>query len=140
MNPIDKRVKAAQTTLDRFKDQPFKFGKNDCGRMVAFHLRAIGKPIKTAKAGTYHSLLGATKALKRLGFDNLVDLMDAHFERIPPAASLPGDIIAMPGLEGPGALTVVLGEGRVVGYHEEMPGAVVMQPVEMMAAWRVPVA
>jgi hypothetical protein len=134
---LERRRDAAQKTLDRFKGKPFQLGKNDCGRMVAFHLRAIGRPVKVAKAGSYHSLLGATRALKRLGFASLPDLMDAHFERIPPAAALVGDVVSMPGMEGPGALTVAMGNGRVIGWHEDHVGAVVMQPVETLAAWRI---
>lgn len=134
---LEKRVEAAQATLDKFKEKPFKFGRYDCAQMVAFHLRRIGKPVKVSKAGTYHSLLGAQKALKRLGYDDLLQMADAHFERIPPASALVGDIVAMPGLEGPGTLTVAMGNGRVLGYHEDAVGAVIVQPHEMIAAWRV---
>lgn len=135
---LQRRVDAAQKTLDRFKGKPFKFGRWDCAQMVFFHLRAMGRPLKAAaRAGSYHSLLGGVKQLKKAGHDDLVALMDSHLERIPPAAALAGDIVAMPGLEGPGALTVAMGNGRVLGYHEEAEGAVVMQPVEMVVAWRV---
>ncbi len=65
--------------------------------------------------------------------------MDDHFERVPPAAAWTGDVIAMPGLEGPGALAVALGGGRVLGYHEDAVGAAVLQPSEYVAAWRVPI-
>lgn len=128
---------AAQATLDKFKDRPFKFGKYDCGQMVRFHLRAVGRPIKSAKAGSYHSLLGAKRALRRLGHESLLDLMDAHFPRIPPAAAVVGDVIAMPGMEGPGALAVRLTNGRVLCYAEGAEGAIVGQPQEFVAAWRV---
>jgi hypothetical protein len=137
-HPLNRRVDAAQKTLDRFKGHPFKFGRFDCAQMVFFHLRAIRKPLKEAgRAGTYHSLLGGVKELKKAGHDSLASLLDAHFERIPPAAALVGDLVAMPGLEGPGALTVAMGNGRVLGYHEDAEGAVVMQPLETLAAWRV---
>lgn len=134
---MERRARAAQATLDKFKDKPFKFGKYDCGQMVRFHLRCIGRPVKSAKAGSYHSLLGAQRALKRLGYESLIDLMDAHFPRIAPAAAVVGDVIAMPGLEGPGALTVAVGNGRVLGYHEDAVGAVILQPSDYVAAWRV---
>lgn len=135
---LNRRRDAAQKTLDRFKGEPFQFGRNDCGQMVKAHLRHIGKPVKAAaRAGSYHSLLGATKQLKKLGHDSLIDMMDAHFPRIPPAAALVGDVISIPGQEGPGALFVALGNGRVLGWHEDAEGAVVMQPSEYVAAWRV---
>lgn len=134
---MERRRDAAQATLDRFKDKPFEFGTSDCARLVAFHLRQIGKPVKVAKAGSYKSLLGATRALKRLGFDNLSDLMDSHLERLPaPAFAIAGDVIAMPGEEGPGALSVCMGNGRALGFHADAAGAVIMEPREMLAAWR----
>ena len=54
------RVAAAQATLDRFKARPFRFGTNDCARMVAFHLKQLGLRVRLAKAGSYRSTLGAT--------------------------------------------------------------------------------
>jgi len=135
---LERRRDAAQATLDRFKGKPFRFGRHDCAQMVGLHLRTLRKPVKElARAGTYHSLAGGVKALKKLGHDSLADVMDAHFERIAPAAALVGDVIAVPGLEGPGALTVAMGNGRVLGWHEDAEGAVVMQPLEYVAAWRV---
>lgn len=138
MTPIQRRVASAQKTLDRFKDKPFKFGRNDCAQLVRFNLKLLGHPMKkAAKAGSYHSLIGAQKAIKRVGYDNLIAMMDDHFERIPAAAALPGDVVAMPGVEGPGALTVAMGNGRVLGYHEDAAGAVVLQPSETITGWRV---
>jgi hypothetical protein len=135
---MERRVAAAQKTLDRYKDRPFSFEKGcDCGKLTAFHLRQMGRPIPIAKAGSYKSLLGAQRALRRLGFNSLEELMDAHFERVPPAAAWVGDVIAMRGQEGPGSLTVAVGNGRVLGFHEDYVGAVVMQPAETLAAWRI---
>src|SRR3546814_9353675 len=66
----------------------------------------IGCPLKIAtKAGTYHSLLGAKKALAKIGYTDLIALMDDNFERIPPAAAMVGDVLALPGEEDLGALT-----------------------------------
>lgn len=134
---IERRRDAAQATLDRFGDKPFEWGKHDCARMVAFHLRKMGKPVKIAKAGSYRSAKSAQAALKRLGHKTLIEFMDAHFARIPPAAAALGDVVAGPPDHAVGALCVCLGNGRVVGYHESMPGAVVLQPVKITAAWRI---
>jgi hypothetical protein len=135
---MERRRRATEATRDRFRGKPFKFGRFDCGQMTAFHLRAMKKPVRAAKAGRYHSLLGATKALNRLGFRNLSGLMDAHFERIPPAAAALGDVVSIASEEGPGGLFVVIGNGRVFGYHQDALGAEVLQPLEpLLAAWRV---
>ncbi|RIA37470.1 NlpC/P60 family protein [Hephaestia caeni] len=136
---MQRRVAAAQATRDRFYGKPFKWGERDCGQLAKWHLRKIGCPFKpAARLPRYYSLLGAKKALAKLGHTNLIELMDANFERIPPAAALPGDVIAVPG-EELGALSVYLGNGRVIGFHPDALGACVAQPVEYEAAWRVPV-
>lgn len=132
------RRDAAQATLDRFGDQPFTWGKRDCCRMVAFHLKLLGYRPQLAKGGTYSSLLGATRALARAGVESLAAALDAlSLPRIAPAAAIVGDIIAIPS-EGPlDALAVALGNGRALAYHQDLPNAVVVQPLEMVAAWRV---
>lgn len=134
---LEVRTAAAQATLSRFLDQPFQWGKNDCGRLVAFHLRKLGYPVKLAKAGTYASALGARRALQRLGFSSLHEAVDSYgLARIPPAAAIIGDIIALPSDDGVGALGVALGNGRVLAYHQDAEGAVVIQPTEYVTAWR----
>lgn len=133
-----RRQQAAQATVDRFKGQPWQLGKNDCVRMAAFVLRRMGHRPQLGKAGSYTTGAGALRALKRAGHDTLAGALDAlGLARIPPAAALPGDIVMIPG-EAPldGALTVAMGNGRVLGYHEDAEGAEVLQPVAFVAAWR----
>lgn len=128
---------AAQATLDRFCGVPLQWGRNDCAKMVIFHLRQLGISLSIAKAGRYSSPLGAMKALKRLGFDRLSEVLDDRgLARIVPAARIAGDIVELPSVDGPGALSIALGNGRILGYHESLQGADVLQPVEMVAAWR----
>lgn len=132
------RVAATQATLDRFKSAQFAFGKNDCARIVAFHLRKMGVAVRLAKAGSYTSALGARRALARTGFASLAAALDAHgLLRIPPAAAIVGDIIELPGAGSFGSLVVCVGNGRVIGYHELASGAIVMQPLVFVAAWQV---
>ena len=133
-----RRVAAAQATVDRFKGRGFRFGTNDCARMVAFHLKQIGLPVRLAKAGSYRSLLGATRALRHLGYDNLAAALDGHgLSRIAPAAAVVGDIVELPGEPPFGALSVAVGNGRVLGYHQDTAGAEILQPTAFVAAWRV---
>lgn len=135
---IDRRVKAAQATLDRFKDHPFAFGKNDCARLVAFHLRKLGYRPSLAKAGSYKTALSARAALKRAGYESLADALDGlGLPRIPPAAAVVGDVLQIPAVDAFGALAVAMGNGRVLGYHQDTVSAVVMQPLAFEAAWRV---
>ena len=132
------RVAVTQATCDRFIGEPFAWGRADCARMLAFHLQGFGHRLGLAKVGSYKSALGARRALARFGVATLAEAMDrAGFERIPPAAAVAGDVVELPGDEGFGAMTVALGNGRVLGWHESQPGAAVLQPVQYLAAWRV---
>lgn len=139
MTEMLRRQRAAQATVDRFRGVPFAYGKNDCARLAAFALRQMGHKPGLAKAGSYSSALGAARALKRLGHDDLASGLDAlGLLRIPPIAALPADLIMLPG-EGAfgGAIAMAVGNGRVLGYHEDLDGADILQPVEFVGAWRL---
>lgn len=134
------RVRAAQATLDQWKDKPFRLGRTDCVRVTASHLRRMGHRVKLPPSGSYASPRSALKALQARGYETLPAAMDgAGFERIAPAAALPGDIIAIPGDMEIGCLMVALSNGRAAGFHEDVAGVTVLQPTEYVAAWRVPI-
>lgn len=135
---LEQRQAIAQAAVRTFLAQPFQPGKYDCVRLAAFVLRQRGKRPGLARGGSYKSMAGAYRALRRAGFETLADALDAMgLQRIPPAAALPCDIIMVPAA-GPfdGALHVAVGNGRTIGYHEDVDGAEVLQPVEFIAAWR----
>lgn len=140
-----RRVTAAQATLDRWKDVPFQWGKADCATMIAGHLRSLGLKLRIGKAGSYKTALSARAALKRAGFESVAAAMDAHgFVRIPPAAAVVGDILMLSGdpddnALGFDALSVAMGNGRVLCWHPDAEGAVVCQPppIMLVTAWAV---
>ncbi|MFV1919132.1 hypothetical protein VPH46_06835 [Sphingomonas sp. MJ1 (PH-R8)] len=139
MSELLRRQHAAQAAVDRFKGQPLAYGKNDCARLAAFVLRKMGHRPQLAKAGSYSTALGATRALQRSGFEDLAAAIDAMgLPRIAPAAAWVADLVLLPA-EGPfgGALSVAVGNGRVLGYHEDVDGADILQPVQYLAAWRL---
>lgn len=137
IHPLERRRIATQATVDRFKDEPFTWGRFDCGKMIAFHLRKMGRPIAHAKAGSYSDALGAARAMKRLGFDNLGALMTSRLEIIPPASALLGDLIEFEGDHMLGTLGVALGNNAALMYHEDAAGAVPCRIVSALTAWRV---
>ena len=134
-----RRRDAAQATLDQWRDRPLRLGTSDCVRMAASHLRRLGQRVKLPPAGAYRSLPGAVKALRQRGYDTLAAALDGEgLERIAPATAVVGDLVMLPSADGLGALTVALGNGRVVGYHDDVAGgAAVLQPLTFDAAWRV---
>lgn len=147
MHALIRRRDAAQATLDRFNGRALAWGRDDCVRLAAFCARKMGRPVSLAKAGSYSSARGALTALKRAGFDSLEAAVDAQgFVPISPAQALPGDLIGLPPVEdGPWlALTVYLGNGRIVGFRDGRCGAMqlhlgALTPdlANRVRAWRV---
>lgn len=142
MHDLIARRDAAQAVLARFDGQPFQWGRADCVRLAAYALRQRKRPVSLIKAGSYGSEAGALKALARAGFASLEAAVEAQgLDAIAAAFALPCDLIAIdPEEPGPWlALTVALGNGRVLGFHK---GACrVLQPRFALAnrvrAWRV---
>lgn len=138
MNPLVRRQRAVEATLDRFNSKAFAWGSVDCAKMVAFHLRQLGIKVRLSKAGQYKTAIGARAALKRLGYDDLPAAMDGHgFARIPPAASLLGDIVSFASDFEIGALGIVAGNGNMVAFHEAHAHPVIMTMGQIDTAWRV---
>lgn len=136
-----RRVEFAQATLDEWRDKPFRLGRRDCARMVAWHLRKMGHSVRLPPSGSYATAKSAKAALAERGHGSLLDALDSFgFVRIPPAAARPGDVLAIPSLPGEediGCLMVALSNGRAVGYVDGVEGATTLQPLEYVAAWRV---
>lgn len=137
------RQKHAQHTLDNWKDKKFRLGEADCARLVADHLRRNGYKVKVPAKGSYRTALSALKALRTLGFDTLAEAVTAvGIEEIAPAATISGDIIELAGEDDDGkpsplgAMTISLGNGRVLGFYDGV-GCQVLQPLEYKTAWRV---
>jgi len=145
MTEIEARVAAAQATLDEFRERRFAIGRSDCAAIVKFNCRAMGCPIRgVSKAGSYRTLLGMKRALRRLGAKTIGDVVARQkgWLEIAPASCWPGDIVELEGDDGPdgiGALAVVLTNGRCVAYHaDHEDGAAVIQPGIYRRAWRLP--
>lgn len=138
LDPFVRRTRAAQNTLDVWSKRKMKLGTSDCVRMIAAHLRSMGHKVRLPASGSYGTYAGALKALKAAGHASVADALDAMgFERIAPAAAIVGDIVMLPADHPLGAFTVALGNGRVVGFHEEAVTAATLQPVVYASAWRI---
>lgn len=141
-DPLVERVEIAQAALDAYLGKPFSWGENDCARLGAFVLRMAGHNAGLAKFGAYSTEAGARRALRRGKAADLVAAVDmVGLPRIVPAAALPADLIAFPGEGGWQGLTVVLGNGRVLGFTESVPDgacSIIAAKLEFaLAAWSV---
>jgi hypothetical protein len=138
MQPMLKRAAAAQACMDRFAWKQGEPGVRDCGKLAAHAMHQMGRKAGLLTGSRHSTWAGALKYIRRKGFKNLVELMDATgLERIPPAAALPGDIVGLPDGDGFGcSLTVSIGNGRVLGFDASgmcQP----LEPFQFVAAWRV---
>ena len=139
-HPLLRRRNAAQATFAQWGKCPLRLGEADCVRMVASHLRRLGYRVRLPRAGAYRTVHSARRALRDAGHEDLGAAVTAlGLEEIAPAAALVGDIIELPSaIEGLGALTIAMGNGRVCGWWGEgAGGAVIMQPTQFLRAWRV---
>lgn len=141
MNDVLKRAAATQDCMDRFGFKPVEPGVRDCGKLTAHALHKQGRSAKLLNASRHTTWAGALRYLSKTGAKDLVALIDMMgLERIPPAAALPGDIIAMPTDDANGfgcSLTVALDNGRVLGLNPATNMIEPMIPHLFLCAWRV---
>jgi hypothetical protein len=138
VSELVRRRDVTQATVAAWKGRKFKLGQADCVRLAADHLRRMGHKVRLPAKGSYGTLIGAQRALAKRGYADLASVLDdLGFERIAPAAARPGDLIAIPSEHAIGCLMIAVGNGRTLGFHEDVEGAEILQPVEYVGAWRV---
>lgn len=137
-----KRQAATQSCMDRFGFKVVEPGVRDCGKLAAHAMHKQGRSAKLLNGSRHKTWGAAIRYIRKSGFADLVELMDAALPdaRIPPAAALPGDIIAMPTDDESGfgcSLAVALDNGRVLGLNALSNLIEPMQPTAYICAWRV---
>lgn len=142
---LTSRARLTQLTLNAFNDRPFAWGSCDCARLVDFHISQFGKSSTYAQTKAYATEAGAYKALRKRGFADTADWLDSiGLTRLPGAAhAMVGDIIgfSLPG-SGMTGLSVVVGHGRILGFHQ-LIGSAVVQVLDLTIpnltaiAWRI---
>jgi len=138
MTPLERRHAAIEATMARYRDRPFQWGKVDCAKVAAFHLKKLGYKILISKAGSYQSQLGAARALKRLGYSTLAEMADGiGLTPIPYSRMLLGDIAEIEGDSPVGTVCLYAGNGKLFGFHEDHPGLVTLEPKSILRAWSV---
>jgi hypothetical protein len=138
MKEIERRALAVKATQKRFENRPFDWRRSaTCIHLLRFHARQMGHNVPTVPR--FRSALTARRALEDMGHDGLASLMDAHFERIPPAFCRVGDVMALPGDSAFDALVVRAGVNKWIGWHQDAEGCTVVS-ADMCAAigaWRL---
>lgn len=132
---LAERADITQATLDGLAGKPFAFGSCDCGLMVISHLKAMGWKVRTG--GTWKTAVALKRFLNRHGGSGAACLDGWGVPRIAPAATIIGDIVEIAGEPPFGAFAIVIGNGRIMAFHEDAAGIAILQPTAPpLAAWR----
>jgi hypothetical protein len=137
MSDILKRREVTQATLDHFATKPFDWRTGaTCVHLVRKQLVGMGHKPPPMKA--FRSALTAKRALQSKGWANLADMMSSLLTMVPPARAIIGDIVEMPSEDDTfGALAVMMGNGRIMGYLGETDLLTIAQPLVVpLSAWR----
>lgn len=130
-----RRKNAVEATLGRYRAKAFSWSSGcTCVHLARYHLRQMGHRPPTIPR--VRSLLSAKRALKERGWQDTAAMLDSLLPRIPPAAMLLGDLAILEDDSGLGSIVVSTG-GKCLGWHEDAPGMVVMEPHRISGAWRV---
>lgn len=155
-----RREGATNRTIKKYRRKEFDWGKAaTCAHLAFFHLRQMGH--RTPTIPPFRSALGALRALRSGGFDDLPALLDSirTVGRVAPAMMLMGDLAVLPGgcfapeTDGPdsgavaaerefarlGSVVVCMGPHKVIGWREDSPRMVVLDLdfAAISAAWRL---
>lgn len=115
-------------------EQKFEWGVSDCITLVSDVALAItGEDPMGASRGRYKTEKGATKVLKKLGYDNVAEALAASFPEIPPASAKRGDCGVVE-VDGVMSSVVVMGS-HLVG--KSVNGAILTSPTRLTRAFKV---
>ena len=137
MTDLLKRRDTTQATLDHFASKPFDWRSGaTCVHLVRKQLVGMGHKPPPVKA--FRSALTAKRALHSKGWATLAQMMDDLVQPIPASRAILGDIVEMPSDDDTfGALAIVMGNGRIMGYLGETDLLTIAEPtVTPVAAWR----
>lgn len=135
---LNKRTDVVSAVADKYTGREFSLGSDDCVHMIAFGLREYDIKTSLHKFGSYSTPAGARRALKRAGYDSLIEAVRGHgfFELEGASFAWPGDIIALKAEDSEDvALAWLASGGRAFGFWRGI--GQFFQPHEFVAAWRV---
>lgn len=131
---IEVRAEATEATRLRYTGRVFQWGKVDCIKMAHYHARNMGH--KPPKLPRYTSQIGAIRGIKKMGFDSIDEIFASMFPKIPLAMARLGDFVIAEGEAGIDAVYISAGR-KIMGFHEEAEGLVMVIPEVVKSAYRV---
>lgn len=128
--------------IDVFRNKPFDWKtRGNCIHLWRAQLTAMGHAVPPVP--NFRTALGARRALLKTGHATLEALVTAYLPRIPASRLLVGDVVLLPGGDGPngfGSLAVAAGGARLIGWHRRDNSRLLPFDVtagEIVAAWAV---
>ena len=134
MKELEKRAIATELTRKKYEGRPFAWGSVDCVKMARFHALKMGHT--PPRLPRYKTETGAIRAIKKTGFDSIDEIFASMFTRIPLSMARLGDFVIAEGEAGIDAVYISLGR-KIMGFHEEAEGLVVVIPEVVKSAYRV---
>ncbi|WP_246666017.1 hypothetical protein [Aquamicrobium sp. LC103] len=91
------RFEIVAVVVEKEMAKAYRYGTADCFFFGCRVADALDKRLKLTSTyrGSYKTLLGAQRALRRRGFKSLVDLFATHLEPCAPAAARMGDVVIL---------------------------------------------
>jgi len=108
---VKTRFEIASAVIKSELKKPYEYGKSDCfflGCQIADAFEPSREMVKKY-VGSYTTLLGAQRALKKRKFKSLSDLFGKHLDSCAPAAAQYGDIVIL-SLEGIEHVAICVGD------------------------------
>ena len=122
---LAQRAAVTQATWNKYRGRAFDWKGATCVHVLRSHLRAMGH--KPPKMPSFQSAIGAKRALKAMGADDLADMMRGlGMLEISPAEMIVGDVAILPGDDNFDALTICAGN-KFMGFHEQAEGFASME-------------
>lgn len=137
MSELLRRKRATEATRDRYLGRPFAWkAGHTCVHLARYHLRQMGH--KPPKLPQLRSALSARRALDAGGWDDVEAMLDSILPRIAPLEMRLGDLCTGPGEGGIAAIYVCIPPFKLLGWHEEAEGAVIIDfdRSVLTGAWR----
>lgn len=122
---LAQRAAATKRTYDKFRGRRFDWNGCTCAHLLRAHLRHCD--YKPPKMPPFRSAVGAKRALREFGADDLVGLLrKLNLIEIAAAEAIVGDVAVLPGDNGPFDAIVVNAGGKWAGWHPLAEG---LQPM-----------
>lgn len=120
--------------LEPLRDQPFKWGTNDCAMFAGGAVKAMTGFDPMHGLRGYRSEAAAERVVQERGKGTLIRTVNSMFARVPVGMAHRGDLVLVDG-----GLALAMGDIALqVGQHGEHQGLIRRPRAEWRKAWRVP--